>query len=126
MGDKSLCFRCEWRAAFLEDGHRPRHECGETDRAVWCCYMYVPTKPFILVKANKKDKRPFLGPPLFSARRKRVRTPELMLDGKKYRDGHLVYWVPLTLEEKRARAKRDREIKKRLDRWQKELLGGDK
>ena len=54
---KPLCYRCEYRARFLENGTRPRFECGEIDSAVNGCYMFKPVKPMIL-KRRDGDKRP--------------------------------------------------------------------
>ena len=44
----SLCYRCEWRAKFLEDGHGPRMECGDIENSKYICYNYRPVKPCVL------------------------------------------------------------------------------
>jgi hypothetical protein len=51
---KHLCFRCEFRARFLEaehekrgSGHAPRYECG-TGSSVNSCYMFKPVQPLVL------------------------------------------------------------------------------
>ena len=47
-----LCFRCEHRARFLEDGVRPRFECGETARSNIGCYMFTPCRPIVMSKVE--------------------------------------------------------------------------
>jgi len=54
---KSLCYRCEYRARFLEEGLRPRLECGMIDQSNHSCYMFQPVRP-VLVEANKGEERP--------------------------------------------------------------------
>ena len=88
-----LCFRCEYRAAFLEGGGRHRYECG-TDYAVHSCYMFKPTKPLILAK-DENDPRPQFGPAMISARsNSQGVTDSLHLESKKYDKGTVLYWVP--------------------------------
>jgi hypothetical protein len=118
-----LCYRCEHRARFLEsDGvFRPRCECGDIDKSSNYCYMYQPVQPVIIGKRHREDNRPLFGPPFMSARASRIRIPELMAKVKKYLDGYMPYWVPMTREEKRKRAKEEREVRERLDRWRKEM-----
>jgi hypothetical protein len=60
MKKEGLCFRCEWRARYYEEGHSPRCECGDIDSAVCSCYMYKPVTPVIL-KPNQNDNRPLIG-----------------------------------------------------------------
>ena len=52
-----LCYRCEHRAQFLENGSRPRYQCGEIGEAVHGCYMFKPVKPLVL-KPRDNDHRP--------------------------------------------------------------------
>jgi hypothetical protein len=72
-----LCFRCEHRAAFLEEGLRPRHECGEVGKAVNTCYCFTPCRPLVLRRAeSEKDlgiNRPVLAPSALAARSTYVR-----------------------------------------------------
>lgn len=79
---KALCFRCEYRAQYLETGSQPRCECG-MDWGVGSCYMYRPTKPYITI-GNDKDSRPRFAGFLFSSRERALRpakelTPRLYL-----------------------------------------------
>jgi len=60
MKKEGLCFRCEWRAKYLEEDSAPRYECSEIDRAICSCYMYKPVMPVVL-KTNSNDKRPQIG-----------------------------------------------------------------
>ena len=55
-----LCYRCEYRAQFLETGRRPRFECGEIEKSKYVCYMYRPVKPIVLKRSDaaKDDPRP--------------------------------------------------------------------
>lgn len=62
-----LCWRCEHRARFHEEGHRPRYECGEVKTAKVACYAYLPTRPYT-VKVVEGDKRIPFGPGMVSAR----------------------------------------------------------
>jgi hypothetical protein len=58
-----LCFRCEYRIAFLEaeymkkNGRGPRFECTSKNTAVNSCYMFKPAKP-ITLEPNEGDNRP--------------------------------------------------------------------
>jgi len=54
-----LCYRCEYRAQFLEKDHAPRLECKGTS-AVIGCYMYKPVAPLVL-KPREGDNRPKFG-----------------------------------------------------------------
>lgn len=65
-----LCYRCEYRAQYLEKDIRPRMECGEPSSAVMSCYMFRPVKPVVL-KPRSRDNRPICGPAAFSARMER-------------------------------------------------------
>lgn len=117
-----LCFRCEHRALYFESGriHRPRHECGDVETSKFSCYMYQPVKPVVLAKMAG-DRRPQFAGFMISARSKCVRIPDLMLDLKKYRDGALIYWVPMTPEEKKRRRAEDRKLRQTLKRWHKTM-----
>jgi hypothetical protein len=68
----SLCYRCEKRALFLEDGHAPRHECKQHGHSLKICYCYEPVKPCTLRKTEqellREIERPALGPPMLAAR----------------------------------------------------------
>lgn len=55
--NEGLCFRCEHRALFLENGHRPRCECGDIESNKMGCYMYRPVRPVTLGKKSD-DPRP--------------------------------------------------------------------
>jgi hypothetical protein len=90
-----LCYRCEWRAQFLENGRRPRSECGDIEKAVGGCYMFQPVRPLWLEPSNKKDPRPFLGPPMLASRARSAGVCEdfkaRAMEGEK---GVCVYWAP--------------------------------
>lgn len=92
---KGLCFRCEYRAIFLETGIQPRCECGMTNMCKFACYMYIPVKPVILQPLNKDDKRPrFCG--ALSSRERFVgvlKKGELKLTMINKTDACL-YWIP--------------------------------
>ena len=64
---KALCYRCEHRAKFHETLVGPRYECGDISKGVFCCYMYQPVLPVVLVK-SKGDKRPIAAGNMISAR----------------------------------------------------------
>ena len=66
----ALCYRCEHRAQFLEQGRGPRCEC-KTDRAVFSCYMYKPVKPITLCLADGEERSEHL-PPLLAGRSQRA------------------------------------------------------
>jgi hypothetical protein len=61
MKVRGLCFRCEHRACFYENGYAPRYQCGDTSMNVVSCYMYLPVKPVICKKSDKSDIRPEFG-----------------------------------------------------------------
>ena len=91
-----LCHRCEHRASFLEKGHAPRCECGDTTCSVSSCYMYMPVLPVILER-NKDDKRPQFAGCMISARSHIVRVPnkdDLSMQLETYKDGKMIYWCP--------------------------------
>lgn len=89
-----LCYRCEYRAQYLEVGHAPRCECGSIKNANYSCYMYKPVKPVIIAK-NEKDNRPQFAGSMFSARSHLIeREPDLKLHLKEYEDGSMIYWKP--------------------------------
>jgi len=86
-----LCFRCEYRALYLEEGRQPRSECGDISRAVYSCYMFQPVKPLVL-KKNEGDKRPQFGMPLLAARSHRTGIADVGLSAKKAKNGVILYW----------------------------------
>jgi hypothetical protein len=43
-----LCYRCEHRAVYLEEGYAPRAECKDIEGNKIICYNYKPVKPCIL------------------------------------------------------------------------------
>ena len=52
-----LCFRCENRAVYLEEGFAPRCECKVSNESTYGCYAYKPIRP-LWVKKAYKDPRP--------------------------------------------------------------------
>jgi hypothetical protein len=87
-----MCYRCEWRALFLETGIAPRSECSTVGN-YGGCYMYKPTKPLIL-KQQKGDKIPAFGPAIISSRMDVVGIDDMQCILRKDRNGYLAYWVP--------------------------------
>jgi len=91
-----LCFRCEYRAVFLETGHGPRYECGCIDTSKGACYMYVPSKPVTLDKLIETDERSVYAPPILSARtvvaddQEDLELKLKIIKGNK----HIKYWEP--------------------------------
>ena len=93
MNNKGLCFRCEYRAKYLEEGGGPRFECQVPESSVVSCYMFKPVKP-IIVKPKEGDNRP-LSLNYFSARVERMKdSVELELKGQQLEKGVLIYWKP--------------------------------
>ena len=89
---KGLCFRCDFRAKFLEGGSRPRHECGDVNTASMSCYMYKPVKPVILGRADGYEGRPQFGSPMINARSRRVGDPEMEVGVRMVPSGSVLYW----------------------------------
>ncbi len=88
-----LCYRCEHRAQFLEEGRRPRHECGNVESSVMGCYMFKPTKP-ITIKPREGDDRP-LTLSVLSCRVERDDDIELYLNSGLIDDKLVIYWEPI-------------------------------
>ena len=74
-----LCFRCEHRAKFLEDGHAPRCECGDIESSKCGCYMYKPCLP-VIVKPSEGEERPMFAAPMISGRIMAVRVAKTKED----------------------------------------------
>ena len=74
-----MCFRCEFRAKYLETGRRPRCECGDIKNSKVDCYMFIPCFPIKTEKADKSDPRPEHSAPIISARSRAIK----LLDPKK-------------------------------------------
>jgi hypothetical protein len=88
-----LCFRCEHRALYLQEKrHRPRLECGMAECAVRSCYMYLPVKPLVLEKSDKRDPRPMLAAPFIASRVCGVRIASCSAVARKVEDGIVVSW----------------------------------
>lgn len=89
---KPLCYRCDWRAKYLEDGIAPRSECQSATSAVFGCYMFKNTMPLV-TKPRDNDNRPmFAG--MVGCRMKGVRIAEEMeYRGEVTKDGeYITYW----------------------------------
>jgi hypothetical protein len=95
-----LCYRCDYRAVYLETKQGPRSECKDKG-AVCSCYMYMPVKP-VELRPNENDNRPMFSGAILSARAKGVRIAEVELKLKKYKRESVIYWVP-----KKKRIKED-------------------
>ena len=63
-----MCYRCDWRARYLEEGTAPRTECRDIESTKFSCYMYRPCLPPTLAKAHADDPRSELDAPIFAAR----------------------------------------------------------
>lgn len=86
-----LCFRCEHRAIYLEEGHSPRFECQMIENSVSGCYMFNPTKP-ICIKPISGEKRP-ISLDIFSGRVERVEKEiNLNLSATLIDKDLLIYW----------------------------------
>lgn len=70
-----LCFRCEYRAMFLESGHGPRCECGDVQSGGGSCYQFAPVLPPVLHKTNYPGnlRRSIAAPAMLRARCHAVR-----------------------------------------------------
>lgn len=90
--DQGLCFRCEYRAKFLEYGNGPRNECKSPEISVCGCYMFLPVQP-ILIRKREGELRP-MTLNYFSGRVERINVPELTLQHNVTEDGIIVYWTP--------------------------------
>lgn len=98
-----LCYRCQHRLEFLEEGHKLRFECGEIEKSLAICYAFKPIKPIELKKAKysgdygelNKD-RPAFGSPLLSARMEVIRDSKIKYELKinKTEAGYVLYYVP--------------------------------
>jgi hypothetical protein len=93
---QGLCFRCEYRAKYLEEGIQPRCECGMANASVISCYMYKPVCPVILTPLNKKDKRPRFVGAMLSSREKFERIADGKIKGRNLKNDEVVlYWSNL-------------------------------
>lgn len=88
-----LCYRCESRARFHEEGHAPRMQCGDPG-SVYSCYMYRPVSPVVFKRA-KGDRRPVGGPSFIASRIDGVAIAkgENILE-RKGRGKYIIYWKP--------------------------------
>lgn len=88
-----LCFRCEYRANFLENGRGPRYECGQIESSNGSCYMYKPCYPIVLGKDDVGDPRPWPATGILAARSRAIRLcDEAKLVAKKVKDGIIEVW----------------------------------
>lgn len=88
-----LCYRCEHRATYLQEGYAPRAECKSSDTAVSSCYMYQPVRPFIM-QPNKGDDRPAVGPSMLTARSHAVGIMDGRVEVHANGEQFILYWVP--------------------------------
>jgi len=91
MLNQGLCFRCEERAKFLEEGISPRCECGMVTSSKYSCYMYKPVRP-VVIKKNEDDDRPQFAGAMLSARSHFVRMADCELKVAVVEDGKVLYW----------------------------------
>jgi len=101
MKSGGLCYRCEFRALFLENKIGPRMECQNIENSVTSCYMYRPVIPVIL-HAREGEIRPFIAPPMLAARSIRkglADQNDFILDVKVEKNEDFVFfWRPRHLE----------------------------
>lgn len=91
-----LCYRCESRAKFLEEGYGPRMECSEITQAKYSCYMFNPVRP-IAEQSNKGENREITGCYL-SGRSHRVDVDIHLTKVIEVIDGNIVkFWIPSTM-----------------------------
>ena len=88
---KGLCFRCDYRADFLEGGRQPRFECGDVKVSMFGCYMYKPTKPVVLKKRHD-DKRPQFAGTMLASRSEYAGEPEMELRVESDGKCAVLYW----------------------------------
>jgi len=104
---QGLCFRCEFRALFLEEGHAPRCECGDITCNKHACYMFKPVMPVITTKLEGDNRQRFAGA-MISAREcfSRVTTrDDIQLNCKATPDGIFLYWEPKDVKTSLVRKK---------------------
>lgn len=89
-----LCYRCEHRAKFHEDGSQPRFECGQIKQSVFRCYMFQPVKPIVLIPDKDDPRKAITG--YFAPRSEGRKTDDVELTSKIKEDGWLLYWKPKT------------------------------
>ena len=90
-----ICYRCEFRAVFLEKGHGPRSECKDIEHSNIGCYMFKPCRP-VIMQRNDGDKRPAHGGPMTGARMRAIKLADdchLELVEREFADGWL-HWMP--------------------------------
>lgn len=50
-----LCFRCEYRALFLETGKYLTKRCGNIKETMFECNTFLPCKPLVLKRPKRKE-----------------------------------------------------------------------
>ncbi len=72
-----LCYYCNHRRQWLEEGHAPRHECQDPTSAISSCYCYRPL-PLLVVRRSRTSPRwqPLGGPAMIAGRMVAVGTIE--------------------------------------------------
>jgi hypothetical protein len=126
----SLCFRCEHRAKFLEEGYGPRHECKDVETSKFICYCYQPVKPIVLkypdcgdAAYNKANRERDVSLPWCIAPRLQF---DSVVDDSDYKWVHCMglvdanendkyyytYWRPTTLDEQNEKLAKDEAEKK--------------
>lgn len=102
---KGLCYRCEYRAQFHENGHAPRYECG-TGTSYMSCYMYRPVSPIIL-KPRKGEKRSVLLPAIMRGRSEGIGVADCKTVFQKLSGGrYLLTAEPITYTGRRKHEKK--------------------
>jgi hypothetical protein len=75
---QGLCFRCEHRARFFEEGSCPRDQCSNIHKAITSCYSYQPVVPCVTVPLEESEddkKKPRFAPDFISAKEQFSRIP---------------------------------------------------
>jgi hypothetical protein len=89
---KSLCFRCEHRAFYLETGSGPRAECKRTENGIDDCYCYLPVKP-CTIRRKTGDYRPMLLG-MLGCRVERAEDVAMMVARDEHEGAVTPYWLP--------------------------------
>jgi hypothetical protein len=95
---RGLCFRCEYRVAYNENGRTgfaPRCECRDENSSKAGCYQFSPVHP-VTVEPDKSDKRSIYYPAMIRPRMyvSKKQTPmEVVLNDAKG-NRYTPYWKP--------------------------------
>jgi len=95
-----LCFRCEYRAMFLESVKhgkpgQVRPQCSDVDQSIDSCFMFAPVKPVSTVPIDPNGKWMRFGPLVVPIDKKADTIPECTLEANEIgKDRVVYYWKP--------------------------------